>query len=834
MMLALTLARRELRGGVRGLWIVLLCLALGVGVIAAVGTLRAAVDAGLAADGRALLGGDLEIDGGSQPLPDQLRNRLRDQGATISDVTQMRSMLVARSGERQLIELKAVDPKWPLVGYAAIEPVQPLAGALRLDDGRYGLLAEQLVLDRLGLHPGDIVKLGTASFRVAGTLKHEPDRVATASILGPRVLISADALPSTGLISPGAMVRYAIRLITPEPASVVHSIRTAFPNQGWRIRDPSEAAPGVSRFIDQTAVFLTLVGLTSLLVGGIGVANGVRAWLDARARTIATLRCLGASAGLVFAVCLIQVLALAGAGIALGVAVGATLPLIGARLLTPILPVPPVLGLYPGPLLLAALYGLLIALCFALWPLGRAARIPGGALFRDGLVPEATRPSAALVTVNAALVVALIGLTVGSATDRGFALYFCIGAGLTLALFHIGGSAVMRLARWAPGSRWPSVRLGIGNLHRPGAPTPLLLLSSGLGLSTLAAVALIQGNMQHQIQEQLPTNAPSFFFVDIQNDQLLRFQSVVRAQPGVQEMHQVPSLRARVVSVKGVPAEQAVTTPETAWALRGDRGLTYAATPPEGTRLVAGTWWPADYDGPPLVSFDANMAAGWHVGIGDVIRVNVLGRDIDLKIANLRNIAWQSLSINFFMVASPGLLAQAPHTHIATVRIADAEQGDLLRAVTDALPNVTGIRVEDVLSAIADLLNQVAAALTVTGALTLLAGIFVLISAVAAGQRRRIREAVILKTLGATRGQIRAAWLTEFGLIGLVAGFIAAIVGSAASYGVAHYILHTDWIFLPVTLIYTLAGALALMLLFGYVGTAAALRARPAPFLRNE
>jgi putative ABC transport system permease protein len=832
--LALTIARRELRGGVRGLWIVLLCLALGVGVIAAVGTLRSAVDAGLAADGRALLGGDLEIDGGSQPLPQQLGDWLHAQGATTSAITQMRSMLVAPSGARQLIELKAVDAQWPLVGEATIEPSQQLGDALRPINGRYGLLAEQVVLDRLGLHPGDTARLGTATFRVAGTLTQEPDRVATASILGPRVLIAAEALPSTDLISPGAMVRYAIRLTTADPVRVADAIREKFPNQGWRIRDPSDAAPGVSRFIDQTALFLTLVGLTSLLVGGIGVANGVRAWLDARARTIATLRCLGASSGLVFSVCLIQVLVLAAGGIVLGVAIGATLPVAGAGLLAPILPVPPVLGVYPGPLLLASVYGLLIALCFALWPLGRAARIPGGALFRDGLTPEATRPSVLLIAVNAALALALVGLTVATATDRAFALYFCIGAGLTLALFRAGGAAVMRLARWAPASRFPSVRLGVGNLYRPGAPTPLLLLSAGLGLSTLAAVALIQGNMQHQIQQQLPTNAPSFFFVDIQNDQLPRFEAIVRAQPGVQEMHQVPSLRARIVAVKGVPAEQAVTTPETAWALRGDRGLTYAATPPDGTRLVAGKWWSADYDGPPLVSFDAALAKGWHVGIGDVIRINVLGRDIDLKIANFRDIAWQSLSINFFMVASPGLLAHAPHAHIATVRIADAGQGALLRAVTDALPNVTGIRVEDVLAAIAALLNQVAAALTATGALTLLAGTFVLVGAVAAGQRRRVREAVILRTLGATRAQIRAAWLTEFGLVGLVAGVIAAAVGSAASYGVTHYIMHTDWIFLPVTLIYTLAGALALMLLFGYAGTAAALRARPAPLLRNE
>jgi putative ABC transport system permease protein len=379
-----------------------------------------------------------------------------------------------------------------------------------------------------------------------------------------------------------------------------------------------------------------------------------------------------------------------------------------------------------------------------------------------------------------------VALTVVASGDRRFAIWFCIAAFGTLILFRAGGWVVMRLARMAAGVGSPSVRLGIANLYRPGAPTPLMLLSAGVGLSTLAAVALIQGNMSTQIDQQLPRNAPSFFFID------------------------------------------------TAWALRGDRGLTYAATPPEGTHIAAGRWWPPDYSGPPLVSFDAGLAKGWGVGIGDTIRVNVLGRDIDLKVASLRDIDWRSLGINFFMVASPGLLSHAPHTHIATVKLPDNQQGALLRAVTDALPNVTGIRVQDVLGAIAGLLNQVAAALSITGGVTLLAGSFVLVGAVAAGQRRRVREAVILKTLGATRAQIRAAWLTEFGILGIVAGVIAAVVGSAASYAVMHYILHTNWIFLPVTLIYTLAGALAIMLLFGYIGTSAALRARPAPLLRNE
>ena len=842
MSLAIRLARRDLRGGVRGLWVVLLCLSLGVAVIAAVGTLRAAIDAGLAADGRRILGGDLEVEGGSRPLPDTLRAWLRERGAVLSDVIQMRSMLVAPSGERQLVELKAVDDRWPLLGSADLAPAQDLAQALARRNGQFGLLAEPVVLDRLGLKPGDTARLGTATFRVAGALVTEPDRVATPSILGPRVLIHADALPATGLAAPGAMVRHGLRLVTetPQAATVLaRDIRRTYGEEGWRVRDPREAAPGVNRFIDRTSLFLTLAGLTSLLVGGIGVANGVRAWLDARMRSIATLRCLGASSGLVFASCLIQVMLLAGAGILVGVAVGASAPAVAGYLLRDTLPVPPVAGVYPWPLLLAAVFGVLTALCFALWPLGRAARIPGGALFRDALMPERTQPSTLLVLGNLAVAAALIALTVLAATDKIFAMWFCAAAIGTLVLFRLGAAALIRLARAAPrmagAALLPSwARLGIANLHRPGAPTPLLMLSVGLGLSTLAAVALIQGNVKREILDQMPANAPSFFFVDIQSDQLPTFEAVVRAQPGVEAVREVPSLRARIVEVNGVPAEQVQTTPETAWALRGDRGLTYAAAPPPGTRLTTGSWWPADYDGPPLVSFDANLARGWGVQIGDTIRVNVLGRDIDLKVASLRDIAWQSLSINFAMVASPGLLSNAPHTHIATVRIDTDRQGALLRAVTDALPNVTGVRVEDVLAAIADLLGRVAAALTATGLLTLVSGIIVLVGAVAAGQRRRIREAVILRSLGATRRQIRAAWMVEFGTLGLAAGIVASIVGTAASFGVSHYILHTDWVFLPGTLILTIIGALATMLGFGYAGTAAALRAKPATMLRNE
>ena len=836
-MIAFRYAARELRGGVRGLRIVLACLALGVGAIAAVGSLREGIEAGRATEGRRLLGGDLEVQTGAEAPPEVLRAWLSGRGGQVSDVVGMRSMLVAPSGERQLVELKAVDGPYPLVGTASLVPPGPLQDALAVRDGQAGLVAEQLVLDRLGVQPGAVLRLGRTTVQVRAALANEPDRVAAPTVLGPRAMIGMATLPATALVQPGSLLTYDLRAVLPpgtDIAALTRDLRAAFPGQGWRIRNAGEAAPGVTRFIEQTSLFMTLVGLTALLVGGIGVATGVRAWLEGRARTIATLRCLGAPTRLVFQVFLIQILALSAVGVGIGVLFGAVAPAAGLAVFGDVLPVPARLGLYPRSLGLAALYGLLTAGVFALWPLARAAEIPGAALFRDALMPVKLRARNWVLAANAALALLLVGLTVLTSPERAFALWFCGGAAATLLLFRAGGSAVMALARRAPRLSAPWARLGVANLYRPGATTPLMLVSLGLGLSTLAAVALIQGNIRNQILEQLPANAPSFYFIDIQNDQMAQFQAILHAQPGLGDVNEVPSLRARLVAVKGVPAAEVKATPETQWALRGDRGLTYSKAVPEGSRIVAGEWWPADYAGPPLVSFDAALARGWGVGIGDTIRVNVLGRDFDLKIASLREIAWRSLGINFTMVASPGFLERAPHTHIATVRVAPAGEAGVLRAVTDALPNVSGIRVADVLGTVAALVGKIAAALAATGSITLVAGALVLVGAVAAGQRRRMAEAVVLKTLGATRRQIRGAWLVEFGLVGLAAGVIAAMVGTLASWGVVHFLMRADWVFLPGVLAATLLGCVMLMLGFGYAGTASALRARAAPFLRNE
>jgi putative ABC transport system permease protein len=831
MALALRLARREMRGGLRSLRIVLACLALGVAAIAAVGTLRAGIQAGLRADGAKILGGDLELRTGPRPAPEEVRAWIAARGGeAVSGIATLRAMLVAPSSERMLVELKAVDEAYPLYGRLALDP--PSAA---LAPGTVAL--DPLVAERLGLAPGDAVRVGEARLRFVALVAEEPDKVATPALFGPRALIAAESLPATALVQPGSLVEHELRVRLPPGADArafAAALRAAFPGEGWRVRTADAAEPGVNRFLDRAAAFLTLAGLTALLVGGIGVATGVRAWLDARSRSIATLRCLGASAATVFLTYLVQVLALAALGTAIGLAAGYGLTALAAGALAGSLPVPPRLAPYPGPLALAALYGLLTALAFALWPLGRAARIPGAALFRDVVQPTGVWPAPAVVAANALAASALVALVIATAEEPRFAAWFCAAAAGALLVFRLGAAGLMAGARALSHLRRPALRLGLANLHRPGAPTPVLVVSLGIGLTTLAAIAQIEGNLRHQLAGEMSARAPNFFFIDIQADQAARFDALAGALPGVEEVRRVPSLRARVAAVKGVPVERVQVTPETRWALTGDRGLTYAARPPEGTRVVAGRWWPEGYRGPPLLSFDAGIAQGWGVGIGDTITVNVLGRDVELTIANLRQVDWRGLGINFTLVASPGLLEAAPHTHIATVRGDPARDPAVLRAVTDAFPNVSGIRVRDALEGIAALLGRIGTALSATGAVTLLAGALVLAGAVAAGQRQRVRDAVVLKTIGATAAQIRAAWLVEFALVGLVAGGLAALAGSAAAWGVVRFVMRAEWVPLPGTLAATVIGCAVLTLVCGQVGTALALRARPGPLLRNE
>ncbi|HEV8679818.1 MAG TPA: FtsX-like permease family protein [Stellaceae bacterium] len=833
---ALRLARRELRGGVRGFRIFLACLVLGVGAIAAIGSLRAAVEGGIRADARTLLGGDVRARLVYRPASDAERQFLATSG-TLSESARLRAMARSFDGERRsLIELQAVDDAYPLYGAVGLAPAGKLATALAPDDGVYGAVAEAAVASRLGLKRGDRFRIGEAELRLSATIESQPDAAFAGLAFGPRVIIARAALDATRLVRPGALVTYDYRLrLHPgsETAAWIGTARARFPEAGWQLRSGVDASPALQRFIDRVGFFLSLAGLTALLVGGVGIANAVAGYVASKTPAIATLKCLGASTRLVFAAYFFQILVLALVGIAGGLVLGGGVPVLAAPLVNGLLPVPLHLAIYPTPLGLATLCGLLTTLIFALWPLAAIGRVMPGALFRDRIAPAPRHLAPLAAAASAAAALALAGLVVLTAPDRRIALWYVAGASAAFALFRLAGALVVAAARAAPRPAWPLLRLAVANLHRPGAPTTRVMLSLGIALSVMIAVALVEGNLAAEIEGRVAENAPADFFIDIQPDQLAGFAAIVRATPGA-SFDEVPMLRGRITRLNGTPVEEAQVAASAQWALRSDRGLTYAASPPKGSRLVAGEWWPADYRGPPLVSFDAELASGMGLGLGDTITVNLFGRDITARIASLRQIDWTRLGINFVMVFAPGTLEAAPQTHLAAVHVAPAAAEPLVRRVTERFPNVSAIPVREALATVAGVIATVGSAIRVVALATLAAGILVLGGAVAAGHRRRVYDAVVLKVLGATRGGIAMAFLIEHALIGLLTALVAAGLGTLAAYALVTGPMKSEWVFLPAPLLTTATIALCLALLLGFAGTWRALGAAPARYLRDE
>jgi putative ABC transport system permease protein len=833
---AFRLARRELRGGIRGLGVFLGCLVLGVTAIAAIGSLAASVTAGIKGDARDLLGGDAEARLAYRPANAAEREFLAQSG-TVSEVATMRAMARTVEGDRRsLIELKAVDAVYPLYGSVSLSPAQNLAAALDRRDGRFGAAVDPAILSRLGLAIGDSIKIGNAALELRATIAREPDAATGGLIFGPRVLIASAALAETELIQPGALVNYHYRLRLPpgvDPAVWAGTGRAAFPEAGWQIRSFSEASPSLERLIDRVALFLTLVGLTALLVGGVGIGNAVGGYIRGKTATIATLKCLGASTRLVFVTYFVEILGLALLGIAVGLLFGALAPVVAEPLLAKVLPVSVQFAVYPKPLALAALFGLLTTLLFSLWPLAGVGRVSPGALFRDTVDRARRRIPAAVLSATLLLVIGLGGLTVGAAQDRSVALWFVAGALAAFTLFRAAGTAIVMMAGKLGRPRNPVLRLALANLHRPGALTSQTMLSLGIGLTVLVAVALVEGNLAREVDTRLPAEAPAFYFIDIQPDQLAGFAEIVRATPGAR-FDQVPMMRGRITRLNGVPVEQAAVAPESQWALRSDRGLTYATSIPAGSRLAAGSWWPPDYEGPPLVSFDAALARGMGLKVGDTLSVNLLGREITAVIANLRSIDWERLGINFAMVFAPGTLEHAPQTRLAAVYLPQAEEENLARAVTERFPNISAIHVREALAALDRIISMIGDAVRLTALVTLAAGILVLGGALAAGHHRRVYDSVVLKVLGATRGMISRSFLIEHGMLGGLAAVIAGALGTVAAYFLVTRLMRTEWVFLPGPLVWTVALTMVLTSVLGFAGTWRALSAKPAPLLRNE
>lgn len=844
--LAARLARRELRGGIKGFRVFIACLALGVAAIAGVGSVSAALTRGLAEGGQDILGGDVSIRLIHREASAEERAYLGERAA-VSASAEMRGMARNAAADaargQTLVELKAVDNAYPLYGAMALSPEIPFDEAIAIRGGVPGLVVEPNLLSRLGVAVGDFVRIGDTDFELRATIVREPDRVSDGFALGPRAMISWEALEATGLVQPGSLIQYHYRIRLPGEArgsadisAWVADLNERFPDAGWRIQDRSDSAPGVRRFVERVALFLSLVGLTALVVGGVGVANAVKSYLDGKRATIAIFKCLGAPGALIFRLYLMQVMALALVGVAIGLVIGGAAPFIVDAVAGDMIPIPAELGLYGGPLMLAAAYGLLTALAFAIWPLARAREVPATSLFRDLIAPLRRFPRPFYVVATAAALAVLAGLAIALAEERLFALWFVMGASGVFIVLFAAAQGIMALAARAPRVRSPELRLALANIHRPGAPTPAVVLSLGLGLTLLVTVSLINGNLTGEIAGDLPDRAPAFFFVDVQPDQIDALESLVTSRDDVTGFNRVPMLRGKIASVNGVPSEQLTVAQEAQWALRGDRGITYSAALPEGSTLVRGSWWPEDYAGPPLVSFSEELAQGFGVGVGDRIAINVLGREIEAEIANTRQIEWTNLGINFVLVFSPGLLSAAPHTVLATVEMNGGPLAEeaLERAVTSEFPNITSVRVREALEAVNSLLENFAMAVRATGAVTLAAGVLVLAGAMAAGFHSRVRDAVVLKVLGASRARILGVYIREYAALGFATALVAGFAGTVAAWVVITRLMELPWHFLPGTLALTILLATLVTVGLGLMGTWRALSVPSAPVLRVD
>ncbi len=838
--LALRLALREMRGGLKGFYIFLACIALGTAAIAGVNSVSSAITEAIASQGQTLLAGDMRFEFRNRfATPEELKHF--EGLGDVSLSSGLRSMVRLPDGSDQtLVEAKGVDGAYPLYGRLETDPQKPASELLAWEGDAFGAVAAPLLLDRLGVSVGDELLLGTAKIRITATLLREPDAVSEGFGFAPRLMLSEEALQASGLVQTGSLVENAYRIRLADPGRPLAALRaeanTAFPAAGWSIRTSDSAAPALTANVTRFSQFLTLVGLTALIVGGVGVANAVRAYLDSRRSVIATFKCLGAPASLVALVYLTQIALIAAVGILIGLAAGALMPVVAMRFLGGVLPVPAEAALYPSALLLAAVFGLLTALAFAVLPLGHAREVPATALFREQGFTASRLPGWPYVLGAAVLLAALAGLAIATAYDRYIAVVFLAAIAFAFIVLRAVALLITMLARRSPRVNSPALRLALGNIHRPGALTSSVVLSLGLGLALLVTLTLIDGNLRRELTGNLPDRAPNFFFIDIQSAEIEGFHDVLKANMPEGKIIEVPMLRGRVMELNGVDVAKVKVSPEGQWVLRGDRGVTYARRVPENSTLSEGEWWPEDYSGEPLVSFSAEEGRALGLKLGDTVTVNVLGRNITARIANFRDVKWESLSINFVMVFSPNTFAGAPHAWLATVIDPSATAGQeaaTLKAITNAYPTVTSVRVKDALDVINELVGQLATAIRAAAAVALVASVLVLAGALAAGNRARVHDAVVLKTLGATRATLIRAFSYEYLMLGLATAVFALFSGGVAAWFVVSRIMKLPSSFLPDVAVMTAAIALVLTVGIGLAGTWRILGQKAAPVLRE-
>jgi len=819
------LALRDLRGGLSGLGLLWLCLAVAIAGLASVTSLASSVDRAIADNGRQLLGGDMMV-----TLSQRAANG--DELAAIdalgrsSKSTTTRSMLVAPDGRSILSELSGVDSAWPLAGKLELAPGGKRPKGAEIAVGRE-------IAERLDLRAGDQLRVGRSSYRISGVINKAPG--ASGFALAPPSVMDEAGLAMSELIQPGSISTTSYRILL-QPGTdgegAGKAFQRRFPEAGWRATSREEAGGGTRRFIDRLGQMLLLVALSALAIGGLGMSSAAAAFAASRRPSIAILKLVGATRRTVDTMLIVEIGLIAVTAILAGLAVGATAPALVGKITEGLLPVAPDTNPQWIALGEAALFGLLISFAASWRMVANAGETKPARLLR-GDVGNGEQLRWRTFTLPLMALAIAAAIAVASASDPVFAAMGIGAIAVLCGLFALIGLLIRRIARGAKHLGGPVTRLGIAALDRPGAATGRLAVSLGLGLTLLVTLAGTASSILAEIDTAIPRRAPALFLVDIPRAEEQHFRQMAAQEVPRSELRLVPSLRGPVTAVNGVRVADMKNIPEGAWILRGDRGLTFARELPPANRIVAGDWWPKDYRGPPLVSIDVDAATALGLKVGDRLTVSILGRPIEARIASFREIDWRSFGFNFAIIFAPGALEAAPYTLMATVApVPGGSTTALERRLTEDMPMVSAIRVADVVAEVKTLLQSIDGAVRIATAFAILMGMIVLAGSVVATRRQRARDIVLLRLVGATRGQVARSQLIEFSALSAAVAFAAFGAGVLAAKLTVTYVFEfpfsPDWASLALIPF----GAIMLAVLAAFVAAIPALNARPAEGLR--
>lgn len=840
----LRVALIDLRGDLRRFGVLLACLALGVATIAIVGSVGAALQSALARDARVVLGGDLEAQLSYRVATPEERTVLGGLGR-VAEVIEVNGRANAET-DSSFVSLRAVDQNYPLLGSVTLEAGDvglALPELLAERDGNYGAVVDPLLLDRLGLKLGDTITIGPARFELRATLQSLPDQVTQGFQLGVPVLLSLEGLGATAILEPGVLARYRYKILLEEPdfAAASAAIKAAFPDAGWQIRSPKDATDDLARGFDVFSRFLIIVGLSSLLVGGVGVANAVTAYITERQRSIATMRSLGATNTRIMAHFLTQVMILVLCGVALGLMLGAAMTLVALPVIGGMLSIslPPSVDLVS--LLVAAGFGLLTGFAFAFLPLARAGTIRPALLFRSaGTAIEGglrwrdmLRPWLFMPLLAAAA--AMLGLAVLTTGRPILVFWYAAGAIAAFVVLRLAAFALQRLLRLVPPLPDAGLRNALKSIHRPGAPAPTVILSLGLGLALLLLIALVDNNLRLQLDGEGVRDAPSFVFMDLFEDEVAELEAFTKAEPLAESFASNAMLRGAITAINGTPPSELGPLPESvAWIFQDETPLTWSPDLPVRSEVIAGQWWAPDYEGPPLVSVFKELREPLGLELGDTITFTIFGEPVVATIASFRDFVWRSGAINFTFVLSPGAIEDFPMSYLGMLKAAPGADTALQTMLVERFPEMIFLPVGDAIAVISQILATLTNAVAIVGGLAVLSGLFVLAGALAAGRQQREADAVVMKVLGATRSDVIRAYLIEYGLLGALSALLATLLGGLGAWAFVTQVLEISFGLNASLVLLVVIGAVALTILTGTLITWSALSSKPAQFLRTE